>query len=105
MPSKPPQKARPSPDLAEALLGVTGAGALTTAAYRTALRAFLDSGQEVTVDGFAAYIQKLRRTCSAATVNQALAAGRKAFLQAAERLGLPAKEISLIRGALGKSRQ
>jgi integrase/recombinase XerD len=35
-------------------------------------------------------------------VNQALAAGRKAFLQAAERLGLPAKEISLIRGALGE---
>jgi hypothetical protein len=27
-------------------------------------------------------------------VNQALAAGRKAFLQAAERLGLPAEEIS-----------
>ena len=35
-------------------------------------------------------------------MNQALAAGRKAFLQAAERLGLPAKEISLIRGALGE---
>ena len=33
-------------------------------------------------------------------MNQALAAGRKAFLQAAERLGLPAKEIFLIRGAL-----
>ena len=71
-------------------------------AYRTALRAFLESGQAVTVEGFAEYIHALRRTRSAATVNQALAAGRKAFLQAAERLGLPAKEISLIRGALGE---
>ena len=56
----------------------------------------------MTVEGFAAYIHALRRTRSAATVNQALAAGRKAFLQAAERLGMPAKEISLIRGALGE---
>ncbi len=88
------------PDLAKALLEVKGAGELTTAAYRTALAAFLQSGHEVTVEGFAQYIDELRRTRSAATVNQALAAGRKAFLQAAERLGLPAKEISLIRGAL-----
>ena len=89
-------------DLASALLQVKGKGELTTAAYRSALRAFLASGQAVTVEGFAAYIHALRRTRSAATVNQALAAGRKAFLQAAERLGLPAKEISLIRGALGE---
>jgi integrase len=83
-------------------LEVKGAGALTTAAYRTALAAFLASGQAVTVEGFAAYIHQLRRTRSAATVNQALAAGRKGFLQAAERLGLPAREISLIRGALAE---
>src|SRR5271157_476627 len=102
MPSKPPQRTRQPSDLAEALLKVKGAGELTTAAYRTALRAFLESGHQVTVEGFAAYIHQLRRTRSAATVNQALAAGRKGFLQAAERLGLPAKEISLIRGALGE---
>lgn len=102
MPSKPLQKPRRATDLASALLEVKGAGALTTAAYRTALKAFLDSGHQVTVDGFAAYIHQLRRTRSAATVNQALAAGRKGFLQAAERLGLPAKELSLIRGALGE---
>ncbi len=84
------------------MLEVKGAFEHTTAAYRTALKAFLESGQEVTVDGFAAYIHQLRRTRSAATVNQALAAGRKAFLQAAEALGLPSKEISLIRGALGE---
>src|SRR5208337_2526104 len=51
---------------------------------------------------FAAYIHQLRRTRSAATVNQALAAGRKGFLQAAERLGMPAREVSLIRGALAE---
>ena len=98
MPSTPAKR----PSLASALLEVKGASENTTAAYRTALKAFLDSGQEVTVEGFAAYIHGLRRSRSAATVNQALAAGRKAFLQAAERLGLLAKEISLIRGALGE---
>jgi hypothetical protein len=51
----------------------------------------------VTVEEFAEYIHQLHRTRSAATVNRALAAGRKAFLQAAQRLGLPAKEISLTR--------
>ena len=102
MPSTPPQRARHSTDLAQALLQVKGAGAFTTVAYRTALRAFLESGWPLTVEGFAEYIQALRRTRSAATVNQALAAGRKGFLQAAERLGMPAREISLIRGALAE---
>jgi integrase/recombinase XerD len=88
--------------LASALLEVKGASEHTTAAYRTALKAFLESGQAVTVEGFAAYIHQLRRTRSAATVNQALAAGRKGFLQAAERLGLPARELAVIRGALAE---
>ena len=96
MPSTPATR----PNLASALLGVKARGELTTVAYRHALEAFLQSGQAVTVEGFAEYIHDLRRTRAASTVNQALAAGRKAFLQAAERLGLPAKEISLIRGAL-----
>ena len=98
MPSPPARR----PNLAQALLLVKGRGELTTLAYRTALKGFLESGQAATVEGFAAYIHALRRTRSAATVNQALAAGRKAFLQAAERLGMAAKEISLIRGALGE---
>src|SRR5208282_5166596 len=102
MATTPPQKARHASNLASALLEVKGAGALTTAAYRAALRVFLESGQAATVEGFAEYIHALRRTRSAATVNQALAAGRKGFLQAAERLGLPAREISLIRGALAE---
>ena len=35
-----------------------------TATYRTAFRAFLDSGKPPTVEGFAAYIHALRRTRS-----------------------------------------
>src|SRR5271157_4717398 len=102
MPSTPPQRTRPASDLAMALLQVKGTGELTTAAYRTALRAFLDSGRPATVEGFTEYIHQIRRTRSAATVNQTLAAGRKAFLQAGEAVGLSAREISLIRGALGE---
>src|SRR5271157_5850255 len=102
MPSTPPQRSRPASDLAKALLQVKGTGELTTAAYRTALRAFLDSGKPATVEGFASYIHALRRTRSAATVNQTLAAGRKAFLQAGEKVGLSARELSLIRGALAE---
>ena len=98
MPTTPARRS----DLAQALLGVKARGELSTLAYRAALEAFLKSGHAVTVEGFAGYIHALKRTRSASTVNQALAAGRKAFLQAAERLGLPAKEISLIRGALGE---
>jgi len=90
------------PDLATALLAVKGGGERTTAAYRAALSGFLASGQPATVEGFTTYINQLRRKRSASTVNQALAAGRKGFLQAAERLGLPAREISLIRGALAE---
>jgi integrase len=83
-------------------LEVKGTSEHTTAAYRTALRAFLGSDKPPTVEGFAAYIHQLRRTRSAATVNQALAAGRKAFLQAGETVGLSARELSLIRGALAE---
>ncbi len=101
MPSTPAKRPDPALDLAK---GQRPTGELTTAAYRTALRAFLDSGKPPTVEGFAQYIHQLRRSRSAATVNQALAAGRKALLQAAERLGLPAKEIPLIRGALAHVR-
>src|SRR5208283_77297 len=102
MPSKPPQRTRPASDLAKALLQVKGAGELTTAAYRTALRAFLDSGKPPTVEGFAEYIHQLRRTRSAATVNQALAAGRKAFLQAGEKVGLYGLSRRMCCGTAGR---
>ena len=97
-----PQRARQPTDLASALLEVKGRGELTTTAYRTALQAFLASGAPVTVEGFAEYVHQLRRLRSASTVNQTLAAGRKAFSQAGERLGLPARELAVIRNALAR---
>lgn len=89
-------------DLGAALLKVKGASERTTQAYRAAISGFLTSGHPVTVEGFATYINELRRTRSASTVNQTLAAGRKAFAQAGERLGLQARELALIRGALAQ---
>ena len=97
-----PQRARQPTDLASALLEVKGRGELTTTAYRTALQAFLASGAPVTVEGFAEYVHQLQRLRSASTVNQTLAAGRKAFSQAGERLGLPARELAVIRDALAR---
>jgi len=79
---------------------VTARAPRTTAAYRDAVGAFLASGQPATLQGFTAYIDTLRGVRSASTVNQAIAAGRKAFLQAAERSGCSAQEVALIRGAL-----
>ena len=90
--------------LGEALVEVVGRADKTTRAYRAAMNAYLASGRPATVDAFADYVEELKRTKSAATANQALAAGRKAFLQAAERQGLPAKEVTMIRGALAAIR-
>lgn len=87
-------------DLGGALLQVEGRGGHTTSAYRGAMEAFLGSGHPATVDGFLAHVEDLRSSRSASVVNQAIAAGRLAFRQAAERLGLPAREIAMIRGAL-----
>ncbi len=87
---------------AAALLTVEGRGERTTEAYRGAIRAFAASGQPATVDGFAAYMDTLKATRSAATVNLALAAGRKAFTMAAGRLGLPARELAVIKGVLAE---
>lgn len=87
-------------DLSGALLLVKGKGTRTTEAYRGALRSFLASGQPVTVEGFREYVQAMKGKRSAATVNQALSAGRLAFRQAGERLGLPARELAVINQAL-----
>jgi len=95
-------KARPALDLASALLQVKGARDLSTAAYRSALRAFLDGGWSPTVEGAAAYIEDLRGKRAASTVNKTLSALRKAFAQAGESLGLPAREMAVIRGALAE---
>ncbi|MBA7550338.1 Tyrosine recombinase XerC [subsurface metagenome] len=91
-------------DLGAALLQVEGRGERTTEAYRGAIRAFEASGQPATVEGFAAYVDSLKATRSAATVNLAVAAGRKAFVMAAERVGLPTRELAVIKGALAEIR-
>ena len=92
----------PLSDLAAALLQVQVAGERTTQAYRAAVTAFLAKRAPATVEGFATYINELRGKRSASTVNQALAAGRKAFVQAGEKLGISARELALIQGALAQ---
>ncbi len=79
---------------------VEGRSAATTAAYRSVVEAFLRSGQPTTVDGATRFVNGLRRRRAASTVNQALAAIRAAFVQAAEKAGLPTREVAVIRGAL-----
>ena len=90
-------------DVAAALMTVIGRGDLTTRQYRAIIRAYLDR-HPATVEGFRAYIDELKASKRAATVNQALAAGRKAFQQAGEALGLPARELAVINQALADIR-
>jgi len=49
-----------------------------------------------------AHVEALRGKRSATTVNLAIAAGKAAFIQAAERIGLPAREAAIIKGALAE---
>ena len=84
-----------------ALLEVKGARELSTVAYRSALKAFLSSDWPPTVEGAAAYIEDLHGRRAASTINKTLSALRKAFSQAGESLGLPAREMAVIKGALG----
>ena len=88
-----------------ALLQVEGDGKRTTDAYRACMKAFTESGHPTTVDGFVRYVEGMKGKRSASTVNQVIAAGRKAFMQAAEKLGLPARELAVIRGALAEVRR
>lgn len=89
-------------DLRTALPKVQGRGQRTTEAYRRAVLKFLSSDYPPTVLGFAQYITELKdkRKYSAATINQVLAAGRKAFLQASQEMGMSKREVSIIRGSL-----
>jgi len=87
-------------DLSTAIMGVKARSSRTTALYQENVRAFIKSGHPVTVEGFTEYIEAMKGRQAASTVNLALAAGRKAFQQAAERLGLPARELAMIHGAL-----
>jgi len=85
-----------------AILEVQAKGKRSTELYRENVQAFVNSGHPVTVEGFAEYIEGMKGRQAAATVNLALAAGKRAFVQAGERLGLPARELAIIRDAVNQ---
>lgn len=87
-------------DLGTALVKVKGRGERTTEAYRGAVAAFVASGLPLTVEGFSQHVESLRRTRAAAGVNLVIAAGKAAFAQAADRLGMSSREAALLKGAL-----
>lgn len=84
-----------------ALLGVEGRSKRTTETYREIMKKFVESGHSLNFKGFVEFVDDLRENkSSAATVNLAIASGKKSFLQAYEKLGMSAKELTFIRGAL-----
>ena len=89
-------------EISEELVLVHGRSERTTEAYRAVVVAFLEAGHPASVAGVREHIADLKRTKSASTVNQALAALRKAFSQAGTRLGLPERELAIMRGALAE---
>lgn len=84
------------------LEAVKGRSNTTTQTYRFLVRDFIKSGQPQTVEGFAEYIEGMKGKRPAATVNLSIAAGRAAFLQDAIRRGIPARDLTLLRGALAE---
>jgi integrase len=90
------------PNLSSGLLAVKARGRLSTETYRGLMRGFVESGKPWTIEGFAEYVEALRHTRTAATVNLTIAAGRKAFLQAGERAGMTTQELAIIKTALGE---
>ena len=84
--------------IALALGGVTGESPKTTAAYRHAVRGFIEfcGAEGPSVDRVAEYIDSLRGRVSAASVNLAIAGLRKAFGQAARAANLPAMQLVAI---------
>jgi integrase len=90
--------------LSSRLLQVKARGKESTKTYRSLMRSFEASGHPQTIEGFSEYIEELRATRPAATVNLAIAAGRKAFLQAGELAGMSTKELAVIKMALSELR-
>jgi integrase len=90
------------PSLSAGLQAVKARGELSTATYRGLMRGFAESGKAQTIEGFAEYVEALRHTRTAATVNLTIAAGRKAFIQAGERAGLATRELAIIKAALAE---
>ncbi len=56
------------PSLSAGLLAVKARSRRSTETYRSLVRGFLGSGHPQTIEGFAAYVEDLRRTRTAATV-------------------------------------
>jgi integrase len=85
------------------LLRFRGKGKLTTDAYRRVVRSLLawTGVRRPTAELFAEYIEALRGAgASASKVNQALYGGKAAILQAAERQGMAAWELAVLKQAL-----
>jgi len=89
-----------------ALLTVKGRSPRTTEAYRGYMNRYVswaaEAGVPVTAATFSAYLAELKRNgASGAVYNGALAAGRKAILEAARRSGATAAELAVVAVALG----
>jgi integrase len=84
------------------LEAVRGPSVGTTATYRAYVLGFTRSEHPQTIEGFAAYIAGITGRRPAASVNLAIAAGKAAFLQSAQRRGANARELALLKGALSE---
>ncbi|MGA2380525.1 MAG: tyrosine-type recombinase/integrase [Spirochaetia bacterium] len=86
------------------LEAVKGPSDGTTTTYRAYVQGFTRSAHPQTVQGFAEYIEGMKGKRPAASVNLAIAAGKAAFVQAAQRAGMEARELTLLKGALSELR-
>ncbi len=85
------------------LLKVRAKGPLSTEAYHRAVRAFLTWADKrtLTVELFASFIEQSRRAgASASKLNRDLYGGKAAILQAAQRHGMRAIELAMLKGVL-----
>ncbi len=87
------------------LLAVKGGSATTTEAYRGTVRGWItwakDHGRGLGAEALAEYVTILRKEgATASKYNMALYAGKAALLQAAQRAGMPARELALLKGIL-----
>jgi integrase len=84
------------------LEAVRGPSEGTTATYRAYVLGFTTSAHPQSVEGFAAYIAEITDRRPAASVNLAIAAGKAAFLQSAQRQGADTHELALLKGVLAE---
>jgi len=90
---------------ARGLLNVKGGSPGTTEAYRATVRAFIawakDGELGFGAHAFAAYLAELRAEgAGAGKLNMALYAGKAALMQAAQRAGMAARELAVLKSAL-----